>query len=125
MPWDQTRQTLSNQVDRTVPGGHASRQYSNGAKPTDTMPRGTGAPNPAAAPGAGQSSGPELTPSTGSAEDQLLGSGGILGGWRTSAAGVSKGWQDLLAPSPPPPNPPLTPEEQAKQNVQKVAQTVR
>ena len=82
------------------------------------------APPASATPAAGQAPATPLAPSTGSLGDQL-GSAGVLGNWQKAASGVSKGWHDLLAPSPPAPSPPLTPEQQTIQTAQQAAKTIR
>jgi len=53
-----------------------------------------------------------------------LGSAGVLGSWKTSASAVSKGWHDLLAPTPAA-SPALTPAQQNIQTAQNVAKTIR
>jgi uncharacterized Zn-binding protein involved in type VI secretion len=66
---------------------------------------------------------PALTTETGTAREQLLGQGGVYGKWSASTDAVSKGWHDLLAPSPP--APPAAPGHEAVQQAQKVANTIR
>lgn len=54
-----------------------------------------------------------------------MGSAGVVGSWKTSASAVSKGWHDLLAPTPPAASPALTPAQQNIQTAQNVAKTIR
>jgi len=54
-----------------------------------------------------------------------LGSAGLLGSFKTSTAAISKGWHDLLSPTPPAANANLTPAQQNIQTAQNVAKTIR
>ncbi len=102
MPWDQTREGLSHDVDQAVSTAPASQ--------THRAPK-TAEPSPT----------PPLTPSTGSLGDQL-GSAGLLGNVSTSFANVSKGWHEMLSPEPAPPAPP---GHEAVQQAEKVAKDIR
>jgi uncharacterized Zn-binding protein involved in type VI secretion len=107
LPWDQTRDNLSNDVNRVAPG------------PT---PAG-GASGPAPAGASGPAPAVPLAPETGTLKEQLVGQDGVYGKWSASTTAVSKGWHDLLAPSPA--TPPAPPGQEAVQEAQKVAKTVR
>jgi uncharacterized Zn-binding protein involved in type VI secretion len=113
MPWLHTQENLSKHVDQVAQGG--SHLFSSPG--SHILP--AGAP-PAGAP-ADQ---PPLTPSTGSLGDQL-GSAGVLGNWRTSVAGVSKGWHNLVSPeSPPAGAPPPSTGQKTTQTIRLVQQTI-
>src|ERR1700722_7646878 len=102
MPWDQTREGLSHDVDQAVSTAPASQAH--------PAPK-TAEPSPT----------PPPTPSTGSLGDQL-GSAGLLGNVSTSFANVSKGWHEMLSPEPAPPAPP---GHEAVQQAEKIAKDIR
>jgi uncharacterized Zn-binding protein involved in type VI secretion len=104
---------LSNDVN-AVPAQNAADNHSPAAGLSPTA----AAPDQAAPPS--QPAAPPLAPSQGSLGDQL-GSAGLLGNTGSSFAAVSKGWHDLVSPTPQPP----TSSVPAVQTAQNAAKTIR
>jgi hypothetical protein len=103
-------------------GSEASRPSSSGSPGAAPGSIASPAASPASAP---SGAAPPLAPSTGSLGDQL-GSAGLLGNWNNSTSAVSKGWHDLLSPTPPAANQAaLTPAQQNIQTAQNAAKTIR
>ena len=128
-------ESLASGSDPVNPGSNSGGSSSPGASPAATggaPSTGAGSssqPSPgsslvAAPPASSAPAAPPLTPSKGTLGDQL-GSAGLLGSFKTSTAAISKGWHDLLSPTPPAANANLTPAQQNIQTAQNVAKTIR
>lgn len=134
MGWGNTHDSLSQNVDAAPsPGAKnnadagsqdaSSNAESAGSQAGPTQPGSSQAASNQAAPGSSAQA-PDaapLTPSQGGLGDQL-GSAGALGNMSTSLAAVSKGWHDLLSPTPATPAPP---GQQTVQTAQNAAKTIR
>jgi len=109
-------------------GGGASPTGAGGAPAAGAGPASSSQTSPgstlvSAPPAAAAPATPPLTESKGTLLDQL-GSPGLLGSFKTSTAAVSKGWHDLLSPTPAA-KANLTPAQQNIQTAQNVAKTIR
>ena len=119
MPWSNTHTGSSREGDvapeqNAHPAAHnatGASQNPNVGAPDQTPPPSATTSQPEAAP---------LAPSQGSLGDQL-GSAGLLGNTGSSFSAVSKGWHDLISPTPQAP----TSSVPAVQTAQSAAKTIR